>query len=67
MRGGTTIKTTQREVQNITIPRTLETGEQTPLPKTPLSLYMVGKRRFAALKWILVCENRLRIDATGVI
>ena len=30
-------------------------------------LYMVGKRRFSALKCILVCENRLRIEATGAI
>ena len=29
-------------------------------------LYMVGKRRFSALKWHLVCENQLRIEAVGV-
>ena len=29
--------------------------------------YMVGKRRFSALKWYLVCGNWLRIEATGVI
>ena len=28
---------------------------------------MVGKRRFSALKCILVCENQLRIEAAGVI
>ena len=28
-------------------------------------LYMVGKGRFSALKWYLVCENRLRIEAVG--
>ena len=28
-------------------------------------LYMVGKRRFSALKWYLVCGNRLRIEAVG--
>ena len=28
-------------------------------------LYMVGKRRFSALKWYLVCENQLRIEAVG--
>ena len=26
---------------------------------------MVGKRRFSALKWHLVCENQLRIEAVG--
>ena len=26
-------------------------------------LYMVGKRRFSALKWYLVCENQLRIES----
>ena len=33
----------------------------------PHKLYMVGKRRFSALKCILVCENWLRIEATGAI
>ena len=28
-------------------------------------LYMVGKKRFSALKWHLVCEDWLRIEATG--
>ena len=28
-------------------------------------LYIVGKRRFSALKWHLVCENQLRIEAVG--
>ena len=28
-------------------------------------LYMVGKRRFSALKWYLVYENWLRIEAMG--
>ena len=31
----------------------------------PHKLYMVGKRRFSALKWILACQNQLRIKATG--
>ena len=29
------------------------------------NFYMVGKRRFSALKWHLVCENRIRIEAVG--
>ena len=29
--------------------------------------YIVGKRRFSALKWYLVCENQLRIEAVGAI
>ena len=33
----------------------------------PHKLYMVGKRRFSALKCILVCENWLKIEATGAI
>ena len=28
---------------------------------------MVRKRRFSALKWYIVCENWLRIEATGAI
>ena len=28
-------------------------------------LYMAGKRRFSALKWHLVSENWLRIEAVG--
>ena len=30
-------------------------------------LYMVEKRKFAALKWYLVCENRLRIEVFIII
>ena len=33
----------------------------------PYKLYMVKKRRFSALKWILICQNQLRIEAAGVI
>ena len=33
----------------------------------PHKLYMVRKGRFAALKCILVCQNWLRIEATGAI
>ena len=33
----------------------------------PHKLYMVGKRRFSALKCILVCQNLLIIEATGAI
>ena len=33
----------------------------------PHKLYMVGQRKFSALKCILVFENRLRIEATGAI
>ena len=29
--------------------------------------YMVGKRRLQAFKWYIVCENWLRIEATGAI
>ena len=28
-------------------------------------LYMNGKRKFSALKWYLICENQLRIEAVG--
>ena len=31
------------------------------------SSYIVGKRRFSASKWYLVCENQLGIEATGAI
>ena len=30
-------------------------------------LYMAGKRIFGALKWYLICENRILIEATGAI
>ena len=33
----------------------------------PHKLYLVGKKRFLALKWISVCQNQLRIEATGAI
>ena len=32
-----------------------------------IDLYMVGKRRFSASKWYLVCKNQLRIEATGAV